>query len=213
MDKISFDASHLHYIEQYAGDDHTIWNTTTGIVSRIRSAIRTHYKDQQGYRCCYCRQQTLQDHGFVWDCEHILPKAIYPQFLFEPYNLALSCRECNIAKEKFKNQLITEDNEDYCCDGNKYRIIHPHFDIYSEHLNLEELDGTKIYKIITESKGAFTYKCCGLQRFDKKLVGRSHISTDLSKTCEELLKSGVNPEDIIAGFIQKTIAIQHGTDF
>src|SRR4051794_34893969 len=67
-------------------------------VDEIRSNIKKHYIKEQQYRCCYCNQWLLSDHGRVWDAEHVLARKDYRQFTFETKNLAVACVDCNIAK-------------------------------------------------------------------------------------------------------------------
>lgn len=213
MDKVTFSRRHQDYIDEYDGHDYKIWNTTKGMVAKIRVAIREHYKIQQSYMCCYCRQQNIQEHGYVWDCEHILPKAIYPKFLFEPFNLALSCKACNLAKEKYKEQIIINSKDRYCTDKYNYRIIHPHFDVYSEHLKVKVRRGTTVHEIVTTTKGAFTYKCCGLDRFDKKLAGYDNINASIAKTISKYVDAGMSNDELVAALLAQDIDIEKVTDF
>lgn len=214
MNKVVFSKRHQAYINGYDGKSYKIWNTTKGLVSKIRYAIREHYKTQQRYMCCYCRQQTIQDHGFVWDCEHILPKAIFPLFLFEPLNLALSCKACNLAKEAYKNQIIKISPKAYSTNSEDYQIIHPHFDTYSDHLSMKCFESTTVYEILNNSaKGSFTYKCCGFDRYDKKLAGYNNVTYDIAKTISNLIENGISSSDILDGLLKQTIPIDQKTDF
>ncbi|CAH6875068.1 conserved hypothetical protein [Vibrio chagasii] len=212
MDRVTFSRASQDYIDNYDNYNHKVWNTTKGMVAKIRKEVRNHYKIQQRYLCCYCRQQTLQDHGFVWDCEHILPKAIYPKFLFEPLNLALSCKACNLAKEKYKHELIISEKDQYCENSNNYRIIHPHFDLYNKHLTVKTIDGTTVHEVNSE-KGTFTYKCCDLKRFDKKLAGYDTINDDVALTVSNLLNSGMDAKQVVEALRNKKVAIERNTDF
>ncbi|MDO7193167.1 hypothetical protein Q5M49_05635 [Acinetobacter nosocomialis] len=214
MNKVIFSEICQNYISSYDGLSYQIWNTTQGVMIKIRKEIRDHYKVEQNYKCCYCRQQNLQDHGGVWDCEHILPKAIYPKFLFEPLNLVLSCKECNIAKEKYKNDLIKIVIDDYSTNSTDYRIIHPHFDIYEDHIEVLVLEGLNLFKIKENSeKGKFTYICCNLARFDKKIVGYDEIGDHVSLTINTYLEQGLTSEEILKGLCEQSLSIFKRTDF
>ncbi|MDS7927682.1 hypothetical protein [Acinetobacter sp. V115_6] len=214
MNKVIFSEICQSYINSYDGLNYKIWNTTQGIMVKIRKEIRDHYRVEQNYKCCYCRQQNLQDHGGVWDCEHILPKAIYPKFLFEPLNLVLSCKECNIAKEKYKNDLIKITIDDYSINSEDYRIIHPHFDIYEDHIEVLVLEGSNLFKIKENSeKGKFTYKCCNLVRFDKKIVGYDAIGDHVSLTVNTYLEQGLSAEEILKGLCEQSLSILKNTNF
>ena len=214
MNKVIFSKKHQTFISEYDGKNYKIWNTTEGEVAKIRTAIRNHYKIEQNYMCCYCRQQTIQDHGLVWDCEHILPKAIYPLFLFEPLNLALSCKACNLAKEAYKNEIIKIDPKTYSTNSSDYQIIHPHFDKYDEHLLVKCLEGTTVYEIVnSSSKGSFTYKCCGFDRYDKELAGYNNVSQNVAQTVSDLLSRGYSDSEIVQGLLREIIPIQQKVDF
>lgn len=214
MNKVIFSDKIQEFIDTYNKVDYEVWNQTKGIMVNVRSAIRNHYIIEQNYKCCYCRQQTLQNHGLVWDCEHILPKALFPAFLFEPYNLALSCKECNQAKEKYRTDLIKEPCINYSMDSNNYRIIHPHFDNYNDHIDVAYLDGLIIFNIAPNSeKGKFTYLSCNLFRFEKKLVGHSDINDNVCLTLHSLLESGMSCEDIVDGLLSLKIAIKSNSNF
>lgn len=214
MNKVNFSETLQNYIDNYDGENYRVWNTTEGLVAEIRKEIRDHYKREQRYKCCYCRQQNLQDHGLVWDCEHILPKAIYPTFLFEPFNLALSCKECNQAKEKYKNELIKVFCSIYSLKSEDYRIIHPHFDTYSDHIEISSLNGTIIFKVLENSeKGKFTYICCNFIRYEKKLVGYSEVNNNVALTINKLLEGGIAMEDILEGLLNKDTPIHMEIDF
>ena len=63
----------------------------------IRGRIKQHSLDEQRHRCCYCQQRIRVGHGRAWDLEHVLNKKRYPDFIFEPENLAVACIDCNIA--------------------------------------------------------------------------------------------------------------------
>ena len=67
-------------------------------VSEVRKEIKDHYIGEQGHRCAYCRQPNYTGNNAVWDAEHVISKQQNPEFMFEPRNLAISCKDCNIAK-------------------------------------------------------------------------------------------------------------------
>ena len=52
-------------------------------VNPVRDAIKTHYIAEQLRHCCYCGKNFATDNHGVWDCEHVIPKASHPQWLFE----------------------------------------------------------------------------------------------------------------------------------
>lgn len=168
MQIITFDLQDQTHIDTYDGKDHTFWNNTAGPMLRIRANIRNFYLLQQNNHCCYCKMLKQEDHGLVWDVEHIIPKAPYPQFLFEPYNLAVSCKECNISKDNQETLVnTTSTQQGYPMQGDKYLIIHPHFDNYDEHIEVIRFPNGKIIHCVKgdSKKGKETFNKCNLFRF------------------------------------------------
>lgn len=158
-------------MDSYDGKDYKIWESKDPAMQETKKLIKDHYIKEQMYTCAYCRQEKKEDHGLTWDVEHILPASLYPQFLFEPENLAIACKECNIPKDKtniLKGALAKSGK--YPKKNTRFTIIHPHFDDYSDHLEISIISKKRIYRLInTESdKGKNTYIACNLFRFDCK---------------------------------------------
>ena len=135
------------------------WNDKR--VNSVKLKMKRHYSENQQYRCCYCQKQVLVRHAMVWDSEHIASKSRHPRFMFEPKNLAASCKDCNGPKGETE-VLINPTVADYPNSGNEFLIIHPHFDNYSDCIYIRP-DG-KVY-IPKNEKGTFTIECCNLTRF------------------------------------------------
>lgn len=70
----------------------------------------------------------------VWDIEHIVSKDKKVQFMFEPRNLCVACKNCNGAKGS-KEVLVNPNRIRFPSSSQNYKIIHPHFDTYHEHIN------------------------------------------------------------------------------
>lgn len=162
---LTFDADIKSLIDDYDGKSYQIWNSDTQEIKRLRKTLRDHYLPALKFRCCYCQQIKLERHGLTWDVEHIAPKSAYPQFLFEPKNLAISCKECNIAKGE-KNTVIGRINKDYPASGEAFSIIHPHYDVYSDHIEIIKCGSQLTYRVKNGHKGKNTYIMCDLIRFD-----------------------------------------------
>lgn len=165
MNPIIFSGAHLVFVSAYDGVDYEQWNSTSGPAVELRRYIREHYLVQQDFRCAYCRMRRQELHGLVWDVEHILAKSKYPKHLYAPTNLALVCKECNIAKgdqevllSKFRarTKLAVESSD--------YLIVHPHFDVYSEHIDRPEFQGKVMFQA-KSPKGKMTIYICDLLRF------------------------------------------------
>ncbi|EQB0888225.1 HNH endonuclease [Raoultella ornithinolytica] len=159
----------ISFISKYDGVSFKIWNTTEGIVPKIRKEIREHYVKEQKYFCSYCRCEYFTTDGNVWTVEHILPKSKYPQFLFEQLNIAMACRECNRAKNDDVD-IISDGvivNDIYPSAGVCFKIIHPHYDKYSQHMELEA-QGKRLIHRPLDDKGKLTYVICNLKRFSHR---------------------------------------------
>lgn len=143
--------------------NHNYWNNPE--INTIRLNIKSHYIQQQGYRCCYCNILNPALHGRVWDAEHIVPKSTHLRFMFETLNLAASCVECNVAKLD-KNVLINKGVINYPTLTQRFRILHPHLDLYEAHI--DQLDNIYVPR---SEKGAFTIAECDLMRFARRAGG------------------------------------------
>lgn len=167
MKKVEYQGSIQTFVESYDKVDHTIWNATEGEIVHVRKHIREHYLSEQKYMCAYCRIEKKEDHGMTWDIEHILPKSLFPAFLFEPENLAIACKECNIPKgdnnilsnHKAKPSELPKCSKDYS-------VVHPHFDTYSDHFEITKVGNRRIYRALNNHKAKTTYIFCNLIRFD-----------------------------------------------
>ena len=63
----------------------------------FKEHVKEYYSDMQNNRCVYCRMKVSLATGF-YHIEHIAPKSLYPQWMYEPKNLCLACPNCNSAK-------------------------------------------------------------------------------------------------------------------
>lgn len=166
MKSIVFSGADLHFINQYDGVSHDQWNATRGPIVLVRSSLRDHYLREQKFRCAYCRMEKKERHGMTWDVEHIIPKATHPQFLYEPKNLAMACKECNLAK-KDKEVLVRPRRaiREYPVDKDEFKIVHPHFDKYSDHFEIISVQGRITHRPKDAYKGKETFIVCELIRF------------------------------------------------
>ena len=128
-------------------------------INAVRAEIKKHYIAEQNRRCCYCGREYPTNNKAVWDGEHIIAKKTAPHFMFEPRNLAASCKDCNIAKGD--DEVRTNPTRKTFPDQSKhYKIVHPHFDNYHEHVRWY---GDAILAL--SAKGAELVKMCNLLRF------------------------------------------------
>jgi hypothetical protein len=146
----------------------------------LRKSVRQHCSAAQNFRCCYCRHTRVSSSGNDWDIDHVAPKAIYPQFTFEPKNLALSCSKCNELKGQ-KDTLGTKPKKIYPKTGKNFHVVHPHLDIYRDHIEIID----HILYVPVSDKGAWTVKECGLWRFAALQAG-AEPDLDGSKVTEAI---------------------------
>lgn len=116
---------------------------------------------KQNYRCAYCRLE-LHTNEVTPEIEHIVPKNLKPNWMYEPFNLCLSCKLCNTKKGHRKKTLVDESVEELPHDAKAYKLIHPHLDKYSENI---EFIGDILYRGISD-KGRYTIWLCELNRYE-----------------------------------------------
>ena len=95
-----------------------------------------------------------------------MPKSLHIGFIFTPKNICVICADCNQIK---RNQETLAEIPDTVTHGARRRryprvsgaflIVHPHFDVYDDHI-LE----TNGYYIDKSTKGHFTIGACKLNR-------------------------------------------------
>lgn len=130
-------------------------------LSSLKEKIKKHYHSIQNTICPYCKQKLNSTHGRHWDIEHIIPRSLAKNFMFEPQNLCMSCVDCNSEKSNKKVTTSTAQVK-YPTNPDQYLIIHPHFDDYEKNLLVVEA-GLFYYPL--KEKGRKTIEVCGLNRF------------------------------------------------
>lgn len=128
----------------------------------LRTRVNTHYSNEQNKLCAYCKLPFRDD----IQVEHIVPKKGKfgrKEFTFLPENLAVACKHCN-TKKSTNNDMIPFDREEYPRIGLYFKIIHPHFDDYFEHIEIVD-KSRYVHKTV---KGYKTIKRCGL--FEERIL-------------------------------------------
>lgn len=145
---------------------------------KIKERIKDYYCKQQKQICAYC--QIELEHKCHGDhIEHIVDKSQKPHWQLDPHNLALSCPECNTSKG-VKPTLYNLNNQSLFSprSGEYYRICHPHYDDYSDHIEFED---SFFIKPKNNHKGLNTIKVCKLYRsmyVDKRMRHRGISKED-----------------------------------
>lgn len=180
--------------------NHSDWGKN--IFDSIKKNIIDHLRKEQNNKCCYCKKELGFDLKNV-DIEHIVTKSDYPQFTFYGKNLALSCPGCNTIKG-MKN-VLSNNIVFYPQTGNKFKIIHAHYDRYSEHIRIEK---DSVYIALT-AKGSETITYCELFRLQNveeraKKFQASQKSTIATLT-EELRTCSIDERDNFLNEIRKAL--------
>jgi 5-methylcytosine-specific restriction endonuclease McrA len=131
----------------------------------VRQEIRAHYRNEQRLICSYCRNPISNRSANGASIEHIISKAQYREFMFEPKNLCLICADCNEIKSKKDtlNVLSRGKIKLYPRATSAFKIVHPHYDNYSDHI----LKANRAYIDLT-TKGHWTIGACELNRFYRR---------------------------------------------
>lgn len=129
----------------------------------FKERFRDDMLPKQHYICAYCRLE-LHPNETTPEIEHIVDKDGYPEWMYDPFNLCLSCKLCN-TKKSTKNVLVDTHVGELPHDSDAYLLIHPHIDSYSDYI---EIVGDVLYRAIgdSESKGAKTIEICELNRIE-----------------------------------------------
>ncbi|EKO3817862.1 HNH endonuclease [Vibrio harveyi] len=153
----------------------------------LAQSIKKQYILKQNTICPYCRRKLCTENGRDWDIEHIVPRATHPQFMFEPLNLCVACVECNKHKSDKKVTNSTAQYK-YPKKTNQFFIVHPHFDVYENHITVIEAG---VFYMPTKddidfkSKGQRTIEICGLNRF-LKYAGYDDYDIDICQQIDDL---------------------------
>ncbi len=160
-----------------AGISYTNWSDDD--ISDIRISIREFYRLEQNGKCAYCKQSISLQSANNCHVEHIIPKSKYLKFIAEPLNLCTICADCNETK---RNQEVLNDVPIvtskpsitlYPRSSGAFKIIHPHFDKFKDHLM--EING---YYLDKTKKGGYTILYCNLNRKLHKLGYENPIFSD-----------------------------------
>lgn len=136
------------------------WDSNKKLIKSFKKNLREDMYNKQNKLCAYCRIHVplacVPMHR-----EHIVYKDNHPQWMFLPENLCVACPTCN--EFKGATEVLSDPQATtYPKESEGFRIIHPMYDKYSEHI---ELVGDVLYKGKT-NKGVFTIETCHLYRVD-----------------------------------------------
>lgn len=156
---------------------HTDWEKP--IFDEIKTKVRDNLRPKQKNKCCYCKKELGHDIKEV-DIEHIIPKAEYKDFTFEPLNLALSCPACNTKKGDTK--ILSKTVKHYPKTTKSFLIVHAHYDNYNQHIVIHN---DCVFEGISK-KGCRTIEVCELFRLKA-----------VEKKAKKVLTSRTKPSELI----------------
>jgi hypothetical protein len=150
---------------------------------RFKNEVKDYYLFAQGMRCCYCSFELANDHS-TFDAEHVLDKSTHKQFMFELNNLAAACRPCNRAKNAKSALVVNVPLGAVPLNSDAYRIVHPHLDDWSAHLEFDSLN--RIRPLVGSDKGKNTIDVCKISTLNAARLCR-HFGQG-RKNAESLLR-------------------------
>lgn len=210
--KITFtkaDKKLLNEVRACVGD----WSTALDPVIRLRDRL----KDLQNLRCVYCQAPIEAEEIGYRELEHILPKGKssrctpasgtsndpkkrratlgYPEFKFEPLNLAVSCSQCNTLKGMYDGLADRAQARPLAKypKAKDFVWFHPHYEDYAAHITIDDNFG-----FTGQSDGGrAVISECGLDRaevlenkFGARAYSRARHSKSVKKTLDAMA-SGV----------------------
>lgn len=179
---VDFTPAQKIFIKSFNGDPKH-WEGTEPKQTQLRARIRNHYRKEQNNQCAYCYRVRQDFHGYCWDIDHIIPKSTHPKHTYEVKNFAVTCKECNIAKDNFNVLSAEVDASDvYPYKKEDYIIIHPHLDDYTVHMKVSYDENHRVFHTPLDDKGRETFTLCGLQRFTEEITGTGEFIKSQNKT-------------------------------
>ncbi len=171
----------------------------------VKKKIHDLHMARHGDRCCYCRKNMKGGGYFVIDREHVLPKSLaaYKLLAYELWNLGISCKRCNMQYKKNKvDFVINPDDAAACQTAVNYRLIHPNYDLYKDHIRVSATQNDDItvvkYTKTGTDKGEYTYDYFNLRELE---VGSFDEAQGLSMP-EELGEGALEARLLAANYQQ-----------
>lgn len=157
---MEFTNSELALIQAAITKGGDIWNDTT--LDIIKQRIKTHYRNGTDGHCCYCRRRFRGEFKMDIDIEHVLPKSKFVDFMFEMFNLNISCKRCNMWIKKERTDFLVDVTTivDNVLQSDQYYLIHPNFDSYFDNMDYDVVikNEVEIVKFTPKrQKGKYTY--------------------------------------------------------
>lgn len=129
------------------------WSDDNLITKALITRLAEELGAQQKWTCSFCKLSLnpMPGRGVSFDVEHFIEKGqpLYAVWQFEPLNLSIACRDCNRKKRWRRKHIFTPLGKataasTFPMQSNHYDLIHPHFDKFTDYL---EVHRGWIYKI------------------------------------------------------------------
>lgn len=169
------------------------WDSGKKYIKTFKINLRKDMYEKQNKLCAFCRVHVplacVPMHR-----EHIVYKGKHPQWMFLPENLCIACPNCN----EFKGTtevLVDSGARTYPKSGDGFKIIHPLYDKYSDHI---ELVGGILYRGKTV-KGKFTIDTCHLYRVElaEERADQKMYSENKDNIIAKLVHLAAMPETLV----------------
>lgn len=182
------------------------WDSRKTYIKSFKENLREDMYKKQNELCAYCRIHVPLS-CVPMHREHIVYKNDHPQWMFLPENLCIACPLCNEYKGEAE-VLANPKTKKYPNNSRGFKIIHPLYDRYSEHI---ELIGGILYRGKT-NKGRYTIETCHLYRVALAEERVTHIKIEENKGSiiaglMQLLKQSEKYVDDNNKFIQRVTKI------
>lgn len=124
------------YFARAALGQHALWKSLYDdkpLGPKVHSALRS-YLTQRTNRCAYCQDRIF--HNANVNIDHILPKAIFPQFTFTDENLIAACVTCNAIKSDDDFYGVATNEMNYDKHKANWGSFHPRHHLYDDHIRM-----------------------------------------------------------------------------
>jgi len=170
-------------------------------ISNLKRQVKELLKQKQGQTCCYCCRDIQGEFNLVLDLEHVLPKSVYPHYIFTPKNIAVSCKRCNMQFKKKDDDFVVDAFKFQGSNGeirilfdkDAFLLVHPNLENWEDHLSYTHMQHNRqkisFYTIENNSpKGQYTYDYFELRSLSINTIGKAQGLKEGEELNEEVLK-------------------------
>lgn len=149
-------------------------NPHSKYITSFKRRIKLYYLLKQDNSCCYCKT-LLNGRNIESDREHIIARSMMESLTFHTFNLAISCKTCNMTIKSTNKSHIRNFRRTggipykNISDPRNYNIIHPNIHQWYDHIDLhvrqQNASVVRFYYPKTR-RGRFTYSFFQLHNFE-----------------------------------------------